>query len=114
MLRSGTGWARGCATPGACRSAATSGTDMADYTFANAYAVDTSLSPAGKEQSGLFFSTVSLGAAQINDGTSGINFSGNDVSAVGLIIAGQTHYGWISRPIKSNGDVRGFYFWSDA
>ena len=41
-------------------------------------------------------------------------FSGNDVSAIGIDIAGNTYYGWLSRPIKSQGVVRGFYFWTDS
>jgi VCBS repeat-containing protein len=30
------------------------------------------------------------------------------------VVGGQQYYGWISRPIKTQGVVRGFYFWTDA
>src|SRR4051812_48470502 len=92
---------------------------MASIIFYNVYAVDTSQSPAAKEQSGLFFFATGYGQAEISDGSSGLNFSGNDVSAVGLHLIDpstgdeHTYYGWISRPIKSGGQVKGFYFWSD-
>ncbi|KAF0190259.1 MAG: hypothetical protein FD165_2813, partial [Gammaproteobacteria bacterium] len=39
--------------------------------------------------------------------------SGNDV-VVKLTINGSDYYGWISRPIKSQGQVKGFYFWKDS
>ena len=55
-----------------------------------------------------------LGSVAINDGAGGVNFSGNDVSAIGLNIAGTDYYGWISRPIKVGGQVKGFYFWTDV
>ena len=55
-----------------------------------------------------------LGAVTISDGTNGNSFSGNDVSAIGLNIAGTDYYGWISRPIKVGGQVKGFYFWTDS
>jgi VCBS repeat-containing protein/CshA-type fibril repeat protein len=68
---------------------------------------------ASKEQNLHYFNTVSLGVVNISDGSNGTNFSGNDVSAVAVNVGGSTYYGWISRPIKSNGVVRGFYFWTD-
>ena len=54
-----------------------------------------------------------LGAVRINDGSNGVNFSGNDISAIAINIGGTDYYGWVSRPIKANGVVRGFYFWTD-
>ncbi|HTH78480.1 MAG TPA: VCBS domain-containing protein, partial [Ramlibacter sp.] len=86
---------------------------MAGYTFVNAYAVDTALTPAGKEQNSVDFFDTSLGIASISDSTGNFNFSGNDVSAIGIDIGGVTYNGWISRPIKSGGEVKGFYFWTD-
>ncbi|WP_139142085.1 VCBS domain-containing protein, partial [Alteromonas lipolytica] len=41
-------------------------------------------------------------------------FSGNDVSAIGINIGGTDYFGWISRPLKIQGEVKGFYFWTDA
>jgi len=77
-------------------------------------------SAASKEQSTHNFlvkignTDASLGAVTISDGSTGLNFSGNDVSASTVVIGGTTYYGWISRPIKSGGIVRGFYFWTDT
>ncbi len=69
---------------------------------------------ADKEQNLHYFnSSTSLGVVRISDGTNGQNFSGNDVSAISVVVNGTTYYGWISRPIKANGIVRGFYFWTD-
>ena len=108
--------------------------EFASYTFVNAYemvydrnnnstidgfgnitgGIDTNERWADKEQNLHYFnSSVSLGQVQVNDGSNGINFSGNDVSATSIVIGGNTYYGWISRPIKANGVVRGFYFWTD-
>ena len=107
--------------------------EFAGFTFVNAYemvydqnnntntlgvvsgAVDTTERWADKEQNLHYFdSTHALGQVVINDGSNGVNFSGNDVSATALVINGNTYYGWISRPIKANGLVRGFYFWTDS
>ncbi|MEN9887630.1 MAG: hypothetical protein RL758_2208, partial [Pseudomonadota bacterium] len=54
-----------------------------------------------------------LGAVTINDDTNSQTFSGNDVSAIGISIGGTDYYGWISRPLKIQGKVVGFYFWTD-
>ncbi|WP_101049763.1 VCBS domain-containing protein [Macromonas nakdongensis] len=54
-----------------------------------------------------------LGPVGINDDTNSALFSGNDVSAIGINIGGTTYYGWISRPLKVQGSVVGFYFWTD-
>ena len=108
--------------------------EFASFTFSNAYemvydqnnstntygvttnAIDTTERWADKEQNLHYFnSSVSLGQVKINDGSNGINFSGNDISAVtSVTIGGATYYGWVSRPIKANGIVRGFYFWTDT
>nr|WP_321482738.1 VCBS domain-containing protein [uncultured Cohaesibacter sp.] len=40
-------------------------------------------------------------------------FSANDISVIGINIGGQDYYGWISRPLKVQGQVVGFYFWTD-
>ncbi|MDR2186743.1 MAG: VCBS domain-containing protein, partial [Azonexus sp.] len=88
--------------------------ETATFAFVNAYAV-TNL-PLSKEQSSVTFdSAAPLGTAVVDDQDFNSKyFSGNDVSAVGLDIGGQLYYGWISRPIKSGGVVRGFYFWTDV
>ena len=99
--------------------------EFASLNFSNAYHMvydwdtqnnseDTTERWASKEQNLHYFNTAGLGAVSISDGSNGTNFSGNDVSAVALTVGGQTYYGWISRPIKSNGIVRGFYFWTDS
>jgi VCBS repeat-containing protein/CshA-type fibril repeat protein len=99
--------------------------EFASLNFVNAYHMvydwdtqnnseDTTERWASKEQNLHYFNTAGLGSISISDGSNGTNFSGNDVSAVALTVGGQTYYGWISRPIKSNGIVRGFYFWTDT
>jgi VCBS repeat-containing protein len=99
--------------------------EFASLNFTNAYHMvydwdtqnnteDTTERWASKEQNLHYFNTAGLGAVSISDGSNGTNFSGNDVSAVALTIGAQTFNGWISRPIKSNGIVRGFYFWTDS
>ncbi|MFP5394282.1 MAG: hypothetical protein ACLGI6_22540, partial [Gammaproteobacteria bacterium] len=59
------------------------------------------------------FIPTALNLTRIDDRTGGQNFSGNDV-VVEAVINNVTYFGWISRPIKSGGVVRGFYFWTDA
>ncbi|MFN5881702.1 MAG: hypothetical protein ACK44L_08330, partial [Burkholderiales bacterium] len=101
--------------------------EAAQFAFVNAYrmvydlnnsnAIEGNLgeTAAEKEQSSHNFNaSVSLGAVTINDGSGVRTFSGNDVSATAINIGGTDYYGWISRPIKSNGVVRGFYFWTDV
>lgn len=86
---------------------------MAFLNFTNAYRVYTAAGNlALKEQNSIDFTYSSLNVARISDGSGGQSFSGNDVP-VQLTIGTDTYYGWISRPIKSGGIVRGFYFWSD-
>ncbi len=97
--------------------------EFANYTFVNAYKMVYDLNKSGgvnvsgesaaaKEQSGINFNPTSLGQVTIDDGSGSQQFSGNDVSAT-IVVGGVTYHGWISRPIKSNGDVKGFYFWTD-
>ena len=88
--------------------------EFATLTFANAYKVNTTTTPAGKEANSHDYINSPLGQVQVTDATNSRFFSGNDVSATALTIGANTYYGWISRPIKSNGVVRGFYFWTDA
>ena len=99
--------------------------ELAAFQFVNAYEmvydqdggndVDNTETWASKEQSSHYFNATNpLGSVRITDGTNGQNFSGNDVSASAIVIGGETLYGWISRPIKANGIVRGFYFWTDT
>lgn len=77
--------------------------------------IDTTERWADKEQNLQYFNASnSLGTVGVVDGTNNQNFSGNDVSATAIVIGGTTHYGWISRPIKDQGIVRGFYFWTDV
>lgn len=99
--------------------------EFASFNFSNAYrmvydlnnsgSIDGNLgeSAASKEQSSINFDITGLGATSVSDNTNNKLFSGNDVSAATTIIGGQTYYGWISRPIKSGGIVRGVYFWTD-
>ncbi len=99
--------------------------ELASFSFVNAYEMVYDLNNDGyivgadketaaeKEQSTHNFDIAGLGAAAVNDDTDSSLFSGNDVSAIGINIGGTTYYGWISRPIKSGGVVRGFYFWTD-
>ncbi|HSH89684.1 MAG TPA: hypothetical protein VK996_06845, partial [Ramlibacter sp.] len=86
---------------------------MASLDFTNAYQVDTTSTPAGKESNSHDIIFTSLGATAINDGSGGQTFNGNDVAVISIIIGGTTYFGWISRPVKSGGDVKGFYFWTD-
>jgi VCBS repeat-containing protein len=99
--------------------------EFASLNFTNAYEMaydwdtqnnteDTTERWSSKEQNLHYFKTTSLGVVTISDGSGGTNFSGNDVSAIALNVGGNTFYGWISRPIKANGIVRGFYFWTDS
>ncbi len=92
--------------------------EFASLNFTNAYAVYTGAVGsntflADKEQNRHHFNPTLLGVANISDGTGGQSFSGNDIS-VELTIGATTYYGWISRPIKDQGIVRGFYFWKDS
>ncbi len=88
--------------------------EFASFNFTTAYrlAPESPRYEAEKEQESDRFYGQSLGVASINDNTSQGTFSGNDV-VVELTIAGTTYHGWISRPIKDQGIVRGFYFWYD-
>ncbi|WP_157272170.1 Ig-like domain-containing protein, partial [Azohydromonas aeria] len=99
--------------------------EFASYAFVNAYAmvydlnnngqVDSPAETAAEKEKNLHnFDPTSLGQVRVDDGGGSRFFSGNDVSATALVIGGQTYFGWISRPIKENGVVRGFYFWTDA
>lgn len=90
----------------------TLGKTTAEITTAD---IDTTERWADKEQNLHYFNASNpLGVVRINDGTGNQNFSGNDVSATSVVVNGTTYYGWISRPIKANGIVRGFYFWTDT
>ncbi|MEY2801299.1 MAG: hypothetical protein RL513_884, partial [Pseudomonadota bacterium] len=69
---------------------------------------------AGKEQQDIAFDPSTWKpTVTISDGSAGQTFSGNDLS-VDLTVDGVHYYGWISRTIKDQGAVRGFYFWRDA
>lgn len=86
---------------------------MANFSFSNAYEVNKASTPVGKESNTHDFVFTGLGAVTVDDDTNSRYFSGNDVSAIGINIGGETYYGWISRPIKAQGKVVGFYFWTD-
>jgi len=88
--------------------------EFATLTFSNAYEVNTATTPAGKESNSHDFVYAPLGQVIVSDAINSRFFSGNDVSATAVTIGNTTYYGWISRPIKSGGIVRGFYFWTDA
>ncbi len=86
--------------------------EMAKYTMVNAYEV---VSEVGKETNTHDFDyNLPLGVVRVDDDVNSRLFSGNDISAIGFNIGGEDVYGWISRPIKAQGVVRGFYFWTDA
>ncbi|MES2759587.1 MAG: Ig-like domain-containing protein, partial [Pseudomonadota bacterium] len=85
---------------------------LASLSFVNAYAVNTATTAASKEANSVDISFVSRNVARIDDMSGGQNFSGNDVVAR-LVVDGVEYFGWISRPIKSGGDIKGYYFWSD-
>ncbi len=100
--------------------------EFANFTFVNAYEMIYDLNnnnliegnlgetDAAPEQSSHNFNADDpLGQVSVNDGSGERLFSGNNVSATSIVVGGETLYGWISRPIKSNGVVRGFYFWTD-
>jgi len=89
--------------------------EHASFLFTNAYVVNTDSTPASREQNSVdFIYTSTVASVSISNGdASSSSFSGNDVLAIALTVNGTTYYGWISRPIKENGDVKGFYFWSD-
>ena len=84
------------------------------YDLDNDNSVDNNERWAEKEQNSHYFNTASLGEVTVDDDVNSRYFSGNDVSAIGINIGGETYYGWISRPIKAGGVVRGFYFWTDT
>lgn len=94
--------------------------ELASYNFVNVYKVNTATTVAGKESNTHDFIYTSLGAPTVNDMTGNYNFSGNDLSVTSINIDtdgdgnSETYYGWISRPIKVGGQVKGFYFWTDA
>ena len=88
--------------------------EFATLTFSNAYEVNTATTPAGKESNSHDFVYAPLGQVIVSDAINSRFFSGNDVSATAVTIGDTTYFGWISRPIKSGGIVRGFYFWTDA
>ncbi|MCQ4316480.1 tandem-95 repeat protein [Stutzerimonas zhaodongensis] len=87
--------------------------EFATLTFSNAYQVNVGTTPAGKESNSHDFVFTDLGQVIVNDAANSRFFSGNDVSATAVTIGSTTYYGWISRPVKSGGVVRGFYFWTD-
>ncbi|PLX90146.1 MAG: hypothetical protein C0614_01195, partial [Desulfuromonas sp.] len=88
--------------------------EYATLNFQNAYRVNIATTPAGKESNShdIIWNNLAIDSI-IDDGTSNDLFSGNDVSVIGINIAGTTYYGWISRPVKDTGNVKGFYFWTD-
>jgi len=90
--------------------------ELATYTFTAAYQVLTDRTPAGKEANTHDFdSDVRFTEITITDGQDGQRyFGGNDLYATDVTINGKDYYGWISRPIKDQGVVKGFYFWTDA
>lgn len=84
---------------------------LATYTFATAYQVTNT---ADKETNfHTFEPNQPLGSVAISDGSTVREFSGNDISASAVVIGGTTFFGWVSRPIKVQGQVVGFYFWTD-
>jgi VCBS repeat-containing protein len=93
------------------------GVHFASLNFSNAYAVYTDVVNgntfvADKESNRHHIDFTSLNSALIDDEKIDSRFSGNDV-VTKLEVNGNTYYGWVSRPVKSGGIIRGFYFWSD-
>lgn len=99
--------------------------EWANFNFVNAYQMITDVNNDGtvqntedwaeKEQESHLIDMTGggLGAVTIDDDTGSAKFSGNDVSAIGINLGGSTYYGWISRPLKIQGKVVAFYFWTD-
>ncbi|MDP3877737.1 MAG: VCBS domain-containing protein [Methylobacter sp.] len=89
---------------------------LATFNFGAAYEVLKDRTPAGKESNTHDFdSAAKFASVTVDDqNVDSRYFSGNDVYAVGLKIGGSDYYGWISRPIKVGGVVKGFYFWTDT
>ncbi|HSG62974.1 MAG TPA: Ig-like domain-containing protein, partial [Pseudomonadales bacterium] len=107
--------------------------EFAQFNFVNAYQMITDVDGDGiidntenwaeKEQEshtllvvgdGTGANSGGLGAITIDDQNyNSAYFSGNDVSAIGIKIGGVDYYGWISRPVKVQGKVVAFYFWTD-
>ncbi|QSX32635.1 VCBS domain-containing protein [Shewanella avicenniae] len=105
--------------------------EWARYDFVNAYAMLRDINGDGianntenwaeKEQSShtiiISDETYANGLGPVTVDDSNYNshyFSGNDVSAIGINIGGTDYYGWISRPLKVQGEVKAFYFWTDT
>jgi VCBS repeat-containing protein len=88
--------------------------ERANFNFVNAYEVNTATTPAGKESNTHDFIFSGLGQVTVDDALNSPLFSGNDVSATSVVIDGTTYHGWISRPIKVQGEIKAFYFWTDA
>jgi len=96
------------------------GTGSGSLNFAG-FVIDTTRTPAAKEANKHDFiksPSVSITNISITDAQSSRTFSGNDVSVSATITYSnsttETVHGWISRPIKVGGQVKGFYFWSDT
>jgi VCBS repeat-containing protein len=90
---------------------------FASFQFANVYAVYTgqvgsNSFVADKESNRHHIAYVPLGAGYLDDERIDQLFSGNDVVSR-LDVAGNSYFGWVSRPIKSGGVTRGFYMWTD-
>ncbi len=87
---------------------------LTSFTFVNAYQVNTAVTPATVEAAGVQYTWTStgLGQAVAADGDANGSFTGNNVQ-VSLNVGGATYYGWITRPVKVNGEYVGFYFFSD-
>ncbi|AWK89733.1 cadherin-like domain-containing protein [Azospirillum thermophilum] len=87
--------------------------ERASYSFINAYRVYTGTGLlAEKEQNRDYFIDEPIGVTRITDMIPSTYFSGNDL-VVQLTMGATNYYGWVSRPIKDQGIVRGFYFWYD-
>lgn len=90
--------------------------ETAKFNFVNAYEVDISQESWAAEKEANkhhYVSNTPLGIVRVDDMRESNYFSGNDV-VVQMTIGGSTYNGWISRPIKEQGVVRGFYFWYDT
>ncbi|WP_175514120.1 beta strand repeat-containing protein, partial [Oceanisphaera psychrotolerans] len=90
--------------------------EFATYSFVNAYEVNTATTPAGKESNthDFIYKSGQVSVTIDDNNFDSRLFSGNDVSATAININGTDYYGWVSRPIKVQGEVKGFYFWTDA
>ena len=87
--------------------------EFASFTFSMSFKVQ---SEAAKETNiHTFKYSDDLGIAQISDGKSERSFTGNDLAVSLYFFGSQSNtFGYLSRPIKVQGEVRGIWMWRDT